>query len=164
MVGLLLSALTTEVIGIHAIFGAFLMGVIIPADSPLARQLVTKLEDVTVIVFLPVFFAFTGLRTRIGLLDSGTQWLVCVSIILVATAGKFGGTLIGARIARVSWKDATRLGILMNTRGLMELIVLNVALDLGILSPILFTMMVVMAVVTTFMTSPLLDLTAGRSR
>jgi Kef-type K+ transport system membrane component KefB len=159
LVGLLLSALASEVIGIHAVFGAFLMGVLIPTGSTLARQLTSRLEDITVVVFLPVFFAFTGLRTRIGLLDSVEQWLVCGAIILVATAGKFGGTLLGARIAHVGWHDATRLGVLMNTRGLMELIVLNVALDLGILSARLFTIMVLMAVATTFMTTPLLKLT-----
>jgi Kef-type K+ transport system membrane component KefB len=158
IVGLLLSALVAEGIGIHAIFGAFLMGVAIPADSPLARQLVARLEDVTVIVFLPVFFAFTGLRTTIGVLDSGAEWAACGAIIAVATLGKFLGTILGARMAHIGWRDAAALGALMNTRGLMGLIVLNVALDLGILSPRLFTMMVLMAVVTTFMTSPLLDL------
>jgi Kef-type K+ transport system membrane component KefB len=162
LVALLLSALASESIGIHAIFGAFLMGVIIPAESALARQLTARLEDITVIVFLPVFFAFTGLRTKIGLLDSADQWLACGVIILVATAGKIGGTIVGGRIARIPWRDALDLGILMNTRGLMQLIVLNVALDLGILSPRLFTMMVVMAVVTTFMTTPLLSLNARR--
>jgi Kef-type K+ transport system membrane component KefB len=161
LIGLLLSALSSELIGIHAVFGAFLMGVVIPTNSSLARQLVARLEDVTVIVFLPVFFAFTGLRTRIGLLDSGPEWLVCLAIVVVATLGKFGGAMLGARIARVGWWDAAQIGVLMNTRGLMELIVLNVALDLGILSPRLFTMMVVMAVVTTFMTSPLLDAMTG---
>jgi Kef-type K+ transport system membrane component KefB len=158
IVGLLLSALVSETIGIHAIFGAFLMGVAIPADSPLARQLVARLEDVTVIVFLPVFFAFTGLRTAIGVLDSVDEWVACGAIILVATLGKFLGTILGARMTRLGWRDAAVLGALMNTRGLMGLIILNVALDLGILSPRLFTMMVLMAVVTTFMTSPLLDL------
>jgi Kef-type K+ transport system membrane component KefB len=162
LIGLLLSALATEVIGIHAIFGAFLMGVIIPAGSLLARELVRRLEDITVLVFLPVFFAFTGLRTKIGLLDSVDQWIVCGAIVLVATIGKFGGTILGARLAGIGWGDASRLGVLMNTRGLMQLIVLNVALDLGILSARLFTMMVVMAVVTTFMTSPLLDVMTPR--
>ena len=162
LVGLLLSALTAEVIGIHAVFGAFLMGVVIPARSSLARELVTKLEDLTVVVFLPAFFAFTGLRTKIGLVQTASQWLVCGLIVATATAGKFGGTIVGARLARVEWRDAVRLGILMNTRGLMELVVLNVALDLGILSPIMFAMMVIMAVVTTFMTTPLLDLVAAR--
>jgi Kef-type K+ transport system membrane component KefB len=160
LVGLLLSALASETIGIHAIFGAFLMGVIIPSGSSLARQLTSRLEDMTVIMFLPVFFAFTGLRTKIGLLQTGEEWLVCGAIVLVATAGKFGGTMLGARIAGVPWREAVRLGVLMNTRGLMELIVLNVALDLGILSPLLFTMMVIMAVATTFMTTPLLSLSA----
>jgi Kef-type K+ transport system membrane component KefB len=162
LIGLLMSALVTEAIGIHAIFGAFLAGVVIPADSRLAKQLTTRLEDITVIVFLPVFFAFTGLRTAVGQLDNGSQWLVCAGIIALASAGKIGGTMLGGWLAGLSRRDGLTLGVLMNTRGLMELIVLNVALDLGIISPTLFTMMVVMAVVTTFMTSPLLDMT-GRT-
>jgi Kef-type K+ transport system membrane component KefB len=155
-VALLLSCLTTETIGIHAVFGAFLLGAIIPHDSAVARALIDKLEDFIVVLLLPAFFAFTGLRTQIGLI-SGTQWLFCALIILVASAGKFGGSVVAGRMTGLSWRDAAALGILMNTRGLMELIVLNVGLDLKVISPRLFAMLVIMAVVTTLATTPILD-------
>jgi len=155
-VALLLSALATELIGIHALFGAFLLGAVIPHDSGLARAALEKLEDVVVVLFLPAFFAFTGLRTEIGLVIGVEQWLICGLIILVASAGKFGGTLVAARLTGLDWRDAASLGVLMNTRGLMELIVLNVGLDLGVLSPTLFAMLVLMAVVTTLATTPAL--------
>jgi Kef-type K+ transport system membrane component KefB len=155
---LLLSALTTAAIGVHALFGAFLLGAIIPHDSTIARAFTRKLEDLVTVLLLPAFFAFTGMRTQIGLLASGEEWLVCGLIILVATAGKFGGTLAAARLTGTGWRDATALGLLMNTRGLMELIALNIGLDLRVISPALFAMMVVMALVTTMATSPLLNL------
>jgi Kef-type K+ transport system membrane component KefB len=155
---LLISALITEYIGIHAVFGAFLLGAIIPHDSPVARALTGKLEDLVTILLLPAFFAFTGMRTEIGLVSGYEQWLVCGLIILVATAGKFGGTLVAGRLTGLAWRDATALGLLMNTRGLMELIVLNIGLDLNVISPTLFAMMVVMALVTTMAASPLLAL------
>ncbi len=158
----LLSALVTEAIGIHAIFGAFLMGVILPRDTPLRSQLEDKLQDVTVILLLPAFFAFSGMRTQIGLLESGSQWLMCLLIIAVASAGKFGGTLAAARATGVTWREGAALGVLMNSRGLMEVVVLNVGLDLGIITPLVFAMMVIMAVVTTFATAPLLDLLLPR--
>jgi Kef-type K+ transport system membrane component KefB len=158
IVAALVSALLTEWIGIHAIFGAFLMGAVIPHDSRLARALDERIENLVTILLLPAFFAFAGMRTEIGLISSGTGWLTCGAIILVATIGKFGGTLVAARAAGHQWRMATSLGVLMNTRGLMELIVLNVGLDLGVISPTLFTMMVVMAIVTTMATTPLLGL------
>jgi len=102
------------------------------------------------------FFAFSGMRTQIGLLSSGYDWLVCGAIIVVATLGKFGGTVVAARVSGLDWRHAAGLGILMNTRGLMELIVLNVGLDLGVISPTLFTMMVLMALATTLATTPIL--------
>jgi Kef-type K+ transport system membrane component KefB len=154
---LLLSALTTECIGIHAIFGAFLLGAVIPHDSALARDLTAKLEDLVAIVLLPAFFAFTGMRTQVGLVTGVEQWVICGVIILVATIGKFGGSLAAARLTGLSWRHAATLGLLMNTRGLVELIVLNIGLDLHILSPALFAMMVIMALVTTFATTPLLQ-------
>lgn len=157
-VALLLSALATEWIGIHAIFGAFIMGVIIPADSRLARELSNKLEDIVVILLLPAFFAYTGMRTQIGLVSGGTQWLVCGLIVITASLGKFGGSAVAARLTGLSWRDSTALGVLMNTRGLMELIVLNIGLDLKVISPALFAMLVIMAVVTTFATTPILHL------
>lgn len=156
LIGLLLSTLTTELIGIHAVFGAFLMGAVIPHDSDVARDLIHKLEDFVSVLLLPAFFAFTGMRTQIGLVFGWENWLLCGLIILVATAGKFGGTVAAARFTGLGWRDASSLGILMNTRGLMGLIVLNVGLDLGVISPTLFAMMVLMALVTTLMTSPVL--------
>ena len=158
LAGLLLSALLTEWIGIHAIFGAFILGAAIPSDSVVARQLVRRLRDVVSVLFLPAFFVYTGMRTRIGLVAGIDEWLVCGLIIAVATLGKFGGTLGAARLAGVGWRDATALGVLMNTRGLMELIVLNVGLDLGVISPKLFAMMVIMAVATTLATAPILHI------
>jgi Kef-type K+ transport system membrane component KefB len=153
---LLLSALTTEWIGIHAVFGAFLLGVIIPHDSQIAQSLKAGLEQVVIVLLLPAFFAYTGMRTEISLVSGWQQWLVCGLIILVASAGKFGGTLAAARLVGFDWRTSSALGILMNTRGLMELIVLNMGLDLGVISPTLFAMLVVMALVTTLATTPLL--------
>jgi Kef-type K+ transport system membrane component KefB len=161
-VGLLLSALTTEYIGVHAIFGAFLLGAVIPHDSAVAREFTHKLEDLVTVLLLPAFFAFTGLRTQIGLVSGLEEWLICGLIIAVATVGKFGGTLLSARFTGLGWREASALGILMNTRGLMELIVLNIGLDLKIISPTLFAMMVLMALVTTIATTPLLQLLHAR--
>ncbi len=155
-VGLLLSSLATELIGIHALFGAFLFGAIAPREGSLAPAVGRRLEDLVSVVLLPAFFAFTGLRTQIGLIDGVEHWLWCGAIVLVATAGKLGGTLAAARLAGLGWGMAGALGVLMNTRGLMELIVLNVGLDLGILSPPLFAMMVLMALATTMATGPAL--------
>jgi Kef-type K+ transport system membrane component KefB len=155
---LLLSALATELIGIHAIFGAFLLGAVIPHDSAIAREFTRKLEDLATVLLLPAFFAFTGMRTRIGLVEGAEQWLACGLIILVATAGKFGGTLVMARLTGLGWRESAGLGVLMNTRGLMELIVLNIGLDLHVISPTLFAMMVLMALTTTMATAPLVRL------
>lgn len=153
---LLLSALTTEAIGIHALFGAFFFGVIIPREGGLAHGLRERLEDLVVVLLLPLFFAYSGLRTQLGLLDSSGAWLICGLLILVAVAGKWGGSTLAARATGQTWKDAMAIGVLMNTRGLMELVVLNIGLDLGVISPQVFTMMVLMALLTTVMTSPLL--------
>jgi Kef-type K+ transport system membrane component KefB len=155
--GLMLSALVAEQIGIHAVFGAFLFGAIIPAGSPIAGRLGTRRTPVVTILFLPAFFALTGLRTEIGLVSSWQDWGMCLLIVALATAGKFGGTFAAGRLMRMPGRFAAQLGILMNTRGLMELVVLNVGLDLGVISPTLFTMMVIMALATTAMTAPLLD-------
>jgi Kef-type K+ transport system membrane component KefB len=154
---LLLAALATQRIGIHALFGAFLVGAVIPHDSSLAHDVNEKFEDLVVVLFLPVFFAFTGLRTQIGLVHGLRDWGICLVVIAVASLGKFGGGSVAARITGLSWKEAASLGILMNTRGLMELIVLNVGLDLGVLSPALFAMLVIMAIVTTLVTTPVLQ-------
>jgi Kef-type K+ transport system membrane component KefB len=155
-VALLLSALTTEAIGIHAIFGAFLLGAVIPHESVVARTLTRQLEHLVTILLLPAFFAFAVMRTRINLVSGLEQWMICALIILIATLGKFGGTLVAARLTGMGWHAAAALGTLMNTRGLMELIVLNIGLDLRVISPTLFAMMVVMALVTTMATAPVL--------
>ncbi len=152
------AALSTEIIGIHALFGAFLAGVIMPTNSSLRSFLRERLETFSSVFLLPLFFAFTGLRTQIGLLNDAQSWLICAGIVAVAVAGKFGGSMLAARWTGMNWHEATALGALMNTRGLMELIVLNVGYDLGILSPRMFAMMVIMALVTTLMTGPVLAL------
>jgi len=152
----LLSSWTTELIGIHALFGGFVAGAIMPKDRGFARALGRRLEDLVVVVLLPLFFAFSGLRTQIGLLSQAGDWLVCGLVVLVACAGKFGGCAIAARATGFGWREATAIGVLMNTRGLMELIVLNIGLELGVISPTVFSMMVIMALVTTIVTAPLL--------
>ncbi len=153
---LLASAITTEAIGIHALFGAFFLGVIVPRDGGLAHGLRERLEDLVVVLLLPLFFAFSGLRTQLGLLDGQSGWLTCGLLIVVAIAGKWGGASIAGRLSGQQWGDAMTIGVLMNTRGLMELVFLNIGLDLGVISPTIFTMMVLMALLTTVMTSPLL--------
>ncbi|MGZ7078779.1 MAG: cation:proton antiporter domain-containing protein [Thermoanaerobaculia bacterium] len=164
LVGLLLSTLATEAAGIHAIFGAFLLGAIIPHDSMLARDLNYKLSDLVVVLLLPAFFALTGMRTQIGLVQGASQWMLCGVIVATACIGKFGGSFVAARITGLGTRDSAALGVLMNTRGLMELIVLNLGLDLHILTPTLFAMLVIMAVVTTLATAPALHLiTIGSS-
>lgn len=155
---LLISAWITEVIGIHALFGAFLAGVIMPVQDTVRKLFTDKLEDVSVMVLLPIFFAFTGLRTEIGLLSQGNLWAVFGIIMLVAVGGKFGGSALAAKLSGQTWQQSLSIGALMNTRGLMELIVLNIGYDLGIFSAEIFSMMVLMALTTTFMTAPILDI------
>jgi Kef-type K+ transport system membrane component KefB len=156
-IGLLLSALTTELIGIHALFGAFLFGAVIPHDSRIASDFLHKLQELVQVLLLPAFFAYTGMRTQIGLVSGWTNILLCLAIIALATLGKFGGSALAARACGLGWRDASAIGILMNTRGLMELIVLNIGLELGVISPTLFAMMVLMALATTIATTPVLD-------
>jgi len=151
------SALVTDVIGIHALFGAFLAGVVMPRHGEFRPVLKERLEHFSSVFLLPLFFAFTGLRTQIGMLDP-SGWVICLGLILTATAGKLGGTMVAARLTGVNWIDSFALGALMNSRGLVELIALNIGYDLGILSPPMFTMLVVMALVTTALTGPLLSL------
>lgn len=155
---LLTSAYVAEIIGIHALFGAFLAGVTIPQDTKIRETLREKIEDVSLLLFLPIFFAFTGLRTQIGLLVSDGLWHICGLVLLVAVSGKIFGTMFSARIMGQSWRNSLSLGALMNTRGLMELVVLNIGYDLGIITPEIFVVLVIMAVSTTFMTGPLLNL------
>jgi Kef-type K+ transport system membrane component KefB len=162
LVAALASAMTTEYIGIHGLFGAFIFGALVPSGSRVAAELRTRLDDLVAVLFLPAFFAYTGLRTEVGLITGWNDWLCCAAIVLVACAGKFGGTALAARTTGLGWRDASALGILMNTRGLVELIVLNIGLDLHVISPRLFTMLVVMAIATTVMTTPILHLIVRR--
>jgi K+:H+ antiporter len=164
LVGVVASALATESIGIHALFGAFLLGALVPHDSRLARDLAGRIEDVVLVLLLPAFFAVTGLRTRLGLLGTWEHWLWFLAVLAVACAGKLVGAAVPARLTGLSWRDATSLGILMNTRGLMELIVLNIGLELGLISGALFALMVLMAVATTISTGPFLELLMPRAR
>ena len=159
----IVSALTTELIGIHALFGAFLAGIVMPAAAGFRDKLVIRVENLSAVLLLPVFFAFTGLRTQVGLLTDAQDWLICLIIIAVATAGKLGGSAVAARLTGMNWRESLQLGALMNTRGLMELIALNIGYDMGILSQRIFTMLVIMALVTTVMTGPLVTL-FGKAR
>ncbi len=163
MVGIVLllvlaSAWTTEWLGIHALFGAFALGAVMPKDAGLVHDLMEKLEDFTVVLLLPIFFAFTGLRTSIGLIQGAEMWSYFGFVLLIACAGKFGGSAIAARATGLGWREAGAVGILMNTRGLMELVILGIGLDLGAISPALFAILVMMALATTAMTTPILEL------
>lgn len=158
LIGVFLSALITEAIGVHALFGAFLAGVSMPRRTRLRTFLKERIEYAASLYLLPVFFAFTGLRTEIRLLSGWQDWGMAAALLCVAVAGKLGGVCLAARLSGRPWRDSLALGALMNTRGLMELIVLNIGLDLGILPPRIFAMMVIMALVTTAMTGPLLTL------
>jgi Kef-type K+ transport system membrane component KefB len=156
-VTLLLSSFATEVIGIHALFGAFMAGAIMPENVKFRNLFIEKVEDVALVILLPLFFVFTGLRTEIGLLNDPDLWKITGLIILVAVAGKFLGSALAAKFVGQNWKDSLSIGALMNTRGLMELVVLNIGYDLGVLTPEIFAMMVIMALATTFMTGPALN-------
>lgn len=153
---MLAASLCTEIIGIHALFGAFLAGAVMPDVHDFRERVRLRVEKFSGVLLLPLFFAFTGLRTEIGLLDGVSDWLLCLGIIALATIGKLGATAVAARFTGMGWRESLQLGALMNTRGLMELIALNIGYDLGILSPRIFTMLVLMALTTTFMTGPLL--------
>ena len=155
---LLISSYTTEIIGIHALFGAFLAGTIMPENSKFRNIFIQKIEDISLVLLLPLFFVYTGLRTQIGLLNDIYLWQITGLIVLVAITGKFIGSAFASKIMGQNWRDSLTIGALMNTRGLMELVVLNIGYDLGILSPQVFSMMIIMALVTTFMTGPALDL------
>jgi Kef-type K+ transport system membrane component KefB len=169
MAGVLAFALAcawfTETIGIHALFGGFLAGVVMPSTASVQTFLRDKIEAFTSAALLPLFFVFTGLRTQITLLNDVWSWLICLAIIVVAVVGKLVGSMLMARWTRMSWRDSFAIGVLMNTRGLIELVVLNIGYDLGILSARIFVMMVIMALTTTFMTGPLLSLVkVGKAR
>ncbi|MBZ5680352.1 MAG: cation:proton antiporter [Acidobacteriia bacterium] len=152
------SALLTEWLGLHLLFGAFLTGAIMPKEQKFVRYIMDRFETITITLLLPLFFAFTGLRTNIGLVKGPEMWLYCGLIILVATVGKLGGSMIASWLTGMPVREAAGLGTLMNTRGLMELVILNIGLDIKVISPALFSMMVLMALFTTFMTSPVLEM------
>ncbi|WP_396191982.1 cation:proton antiporter [Flavobacterium sp.] len=154
---LIISSYLSEVIGIHALFGAFLTGAIMPDITKIRNIIIEKVEDIALILLLPLFFVFTGLRTQIGLINDPYLWKITGFIILVAVVGKFLGSALAARFVGQNWRDSLTIGALMNTRGLMELVVLNIGYDLGVLSSEIFTMMVIMALFTTFMTGPAID-------
>ncbi|MBX3246146.1 MAG: cation:proton antiporter [Myxococcales bacterium] len=163
-IGLLASAWTTEQLGVHALFGAFCFGAVMPKARGFVHDLTERLEDVTVLFLLPLFFASAGLRTQIGLVDGAEMWSYFGLIMLVAVGGKFGGSAIAARLSGLDWRESSALGILMNTRGLMELVILTIGLEIGVISPALFAMMVMMALATTMMTTPILGLLYPSSR
>jgi Kef-type K+ transport system membrane component KefB len=155
---ILVSSLVTEAIGIHALFGAFMAGVVMPDNLNFKRTFTEKIEDIALVILLPLFFVATGLRTEIGLLNNAHMWVTCALITIVAIIGKFGSTFAASRYVGLSWSESLSLGVLMNTKGLMELIVLNIGYELGILSPEVFTMLIIMALITTILTGPGLNL------
>jgi len=155
LVSVFACALATETIGIHALFGAFLSGVLMPRNEAFRTFLRQRIEYFSTLFLVPIFFAFTGLRTQIGLLSGPSDWMICGLLLTLAVCGKFGGSTLAARASGMSWRDSTALGALLNTRGLIELIALNLGLDLGVLSPKIFAMLVLMALITTFMTGPI---------
>ena len=155
MLATLASAWITERLGIHALFGAFLVGAVAPKSDDFVHAVLERFEDMMVVLLLPLFFAFTGRRTEITLIDGAGAWLVCAMVTAVAVIGKVGGSAIAARVTAMPWRDAAVIGLLLNTRGLMELVILNIGLDIGVISRELFAMMVLMALATTFMTTPL---------
>jgi Kef-type K+ transport system membrane component KefB len=154
---LLSSSYCTELIGIHALFGAFLAGIIISKNDTMQKKIIERISDISMVMLLPLFFVYTGLRTQAGILNTASLWFSFSLILICAVAGKLGGSALIARALGQTWKDSLSIGALMNTRGLMELIVLNIGYDMGILSTEIFSMMVLMALLTTMMTSPILN-------
>ncbi|WP_321518490.1 cation:proton antiporter [uncultured Bacteroides sp.] len=155
---LVASSTLTEILGIHALFGAFIAGVVMPANFGFRKVMMEKVEDVSLVFFLPLFFAFTGLHTEIGLINSPGLLGVLALLVAVAIIGKLGGCTIAARLVGESWKNSFIVGTLMNTRGLMQLVALNIGYEMGILPPSIFVILIIMALVTTFMTTPILTL------
>ena len=160
---LLLSATATNAIGIHPVFGAFMMGVILPRRTAFVEQ-VKNIDQVNYLIFLPLYFVYNGLRTHIGLINSPTLWLLCIGVLAIACISKILGASLSLKVFGASWKESLTLGTLMNTRGLVGLIVLNIGLDLGVISPTFFAMLVIMAVVTTMMAPPLLSFLGYRQQ
>jgi Kef-type K+ transport system membrane component KefB len=158
---LMLCCWFTDFIGLYAVFGAFILGAVMPR-GPLVAALRGHLELITVHLLLPLFFVYSGLNTRVGLINSAPLLLIAAGLITIAIVGKLAGCALAARAAGEEWREAITIGVLMNARGLMELIILNIGLQQGIITPVLFTMMVMMAIVTTLMASPLFELVYGR--
>jgi Kef-type K+ transport system membrane component KefB len=158
LIFVLLAAFCSEWLGVHVLFGAFLLGAVMPREEAFVHSVTEQIGPLVRTLLLPLFFAFTGLRTNVSLISGAQMWLYCALILVVAIAGKFGSSTLAARCMGMPLREAAALGILMNTRGLMELVILNIGLDAGIISPALFSMMVIMALFTTLMTTPLLDL------
>lgn len=154
----LVSAYLTNLLSMHALFGAFMVGLIMPDDNKFRHVITEKVEDVSLSIFLPLFFVSSGLRTELGLINSGALWALLTLLVVVAIVGKVGGTYIAARLCNISKKESLYLGAFMNTRGLMELVVLKIGLDLGVLPPVIFVLLVMMTLITTLMTQPLLQL------
>jgi Kef-type K+ transport system membrane component KefB len=154
--GMLASAWSTQMLGMHALFGAFLFGLIIPVDWIYSKAFIARIGDIATVLLIPVFFVMTGLRTRIDVMNGVQDWIYCLIVIAIAVVGKWGGAALAARLTGSDKRESMALGAMMNTRGLMQLVVLNIGYDLGVLSPALFSMMVIMALVTTAMTGPAL--------
>ena len=157
MIFLLGSVCVTEALGVHALFGAFLAGIVMPRGGKMEAENRDRLESVTLVLLLPMFFAYTGLRTSIALLNTVDAWLLCGLILLIAVGSKLLVSALCVRASGMAWRDSLAVGVLVNTRGLVELVILNVGLELHIISPTLFSMMVIMALATTLMTGPLID-------
>ncbi len=151
---LLASSWATEALGVHALFGAFVAGLVMPRYTPLPQML----EPLTSTLLLPLFFALTGLRTSLALVSGARLWMYCAAIIVVAISGKLFSCAFILRTRGLSWRESLTVGTLVNTRGLIELVILNIGLDRKIISPTVFSMMVLMALATTFMTAPLLSI------
>ena len=160
----LVGGAVTEALGLHALFGAFFVGLLLSKEQHLAQAARERLEGPLIVLLVPLYFAFTGLRTRLDLIRDPAAWGLAVLVVAVAVVGKLGGSAVAARVSGVAWRDALALGVLMNTRGLMELVILNVGLDLGVISPTLFSILVLMAFVTTLMTNPLLSALGAMAR
>lgn len=153
---LLASAFATEYVGVHALFGAFMAGLAMPRDESFRRELSTSIAPLSTTLLLPVFFTYTGLRTRFGVVRGGRMWLYLAAVVVVAITSKLASSAIAAQMTGLAWRESGALGVLLNTRGLIELVILNIGYDLGVISKEMFALMVIMAVLTTFMTAPLL--------
>jgi Kef-type K+ transport system membrane component KefB len=159
---ILASAIATELLHIHALFGAFFAGVIMPENGRMREAIAAPFRQLLTVLLLPLFFAYAGLRANLGTFSSSAEWVLCGAMIVVAVGSKFGGSVLAARAMGASWRNAGALGSLMNARGLVELVLLTLGLQLGIITQSLFTAMVVMALVTTAMATPMVSRLLGR--